>query len=241
MSGFLNRIASSAARPQASAHPFVESIYPSLRREELTSPLTQYGTAVAAAAQSQMGSLGPELLEEASRQDGQLQPHRAGPLSHQPHSIEDREAFRPLLPQRGVESAVEVMRANLKTERSETESFTLSEASRLEDKNSQESLDYKPLVAEEFILKSTSEANRLSPIRTLDEDKIVSSLPGPGRPAPLPATAHSAPSHVDDIQIHIGRIEVVAIPQAAPRPAPAPTRKGVSLDEYLHRRNGRVG
>jgi len=46
-----------------------------------------------------------------------------------------------------------------------------------------------------------------------------------------------------DIQIHIGRIEVTAVP-----PAPAPARpearlarKSLNLDEYLKRRNGRAG
>jgi hypothetical protein len=45
----------------------------------------------------------------------------------------------------------------------------------------------------------------------------------------------------DDIQIHIGRIEVTAIQPAPPRPPPAaPARRAPSLDEYLKRRNGRA-
>jgi hypothetical protein len=43
----------------------------------------------------------------------------------------------------------------------------------------------------------------------------------------------------DDIQIHIGRIEVVAVPPAAARSA-APARKSQTLDEYLKRRDGRA-
>jgi hypothetical protein len=43
----------------------------------------------------------------------------------------------------------------------------------------------------------------------------------------------------DEIQIHIGRIEVTAIHPAPVRTAPAkPARCGPSLDEYLRRRNG---
>jgi hypothetical protein len=34
---------------------------------------------------------------------------------------------------------------------------------------------------------------------------------------------------------------VLAVPQTAPRPAAAPARKGLNLDEYLSRRNGRSG
>jgi hypothetical protein len=45
----------------------------------------------------------------------------------------------------------------------------------------------------------------------------------------------------DEIQIHIGRIEVTAVPPAPARPALAPNRKSPSLDEYLKRRPGRAG
>ena len=42
----------------------------------------------------------------------------------------------------------------------------------------------------------------------------------------------------DDIQIHIGRIEVVAVQPPVPRPLKAPDR-ALSLDEYLSRRDRR--
>jgi hypothetical protein len=48
-----------------------------------------------------------------------------------------------------------------------------------------------------------------------------------------------SPIQAEDIQIHIGRIEVIAVPPPAPRPAAAPERRGQSLDEYLSRSNGR--
>jgi hypothetical protein len=44
----------------------------------------------------------------------------------------------------------------------------------------------------------------------------------------------------DEIQIHIGRIEVIAMPPA-PRPMPVPVRKTQTLDEYLRRSSGRAG
>jgi hypothetical protein len=55
------------------------------------------------------------------------------------------------------------------------------------------------------------------------------------------AARRTAPTHEpDEIHIHIGRIEVAAVTQQAPRPAPAPARKSLSLDEYLRRGNGRA-
>jgi hypothetical protein len=44
----------------------------------------------------------------------------------------------------------------------------------------------------------------------------------------------------DEIQINIGRIEVVAVPPPAARPAAAPARKSLNLEEYLKRRRGRA-
>lgn len=56
----------------------------------------------------------------------------------------------------------------------------------------------------------------------------------------LPRPSETASREPDEIQIHIGRIEVVAVPQQQAARAPAKSgRKSVSLDEYLKR--GRRG
>lgn len=44
----------------------------------------------------------------------------------------------------------------------------------------------------------------------------------------------------EDIQIHIGRIEVIAAPPPLQRTAPAATRKSESLEDYLRRRDRRA-
>jgi hypothetical protein len=60
-----------------------------------------------------------------------------------------------------------------------------------------------------------------------------------GRTAPDGKINHlrSSPAERDEIEIHIGRIEVTAV-QAAPPPRPTPRRHAPSLDDYLRRRNG---
>jgi hypothetical protein len=59
-------------------------------------------------------------------------------------------------------------------------------------------------------------------------------------PRPLPQERTSrVERQVDDIQIHIGRIEVTAVRSAA-LAAPKTPERSLSLDAYLNRRNGRA-
>ena len=68
-------------------------------------------------------------------------------------------------------------------------------------------------------------------------DAVVSAT-GPGDRSRLRHGAQAA-QQPDDIQIHIGRIEVLAVPSPAPRAPKAPDRS-LSLDAYLNRRDGRT-
>jgi len=57
----------------------------------------------------------------------------------------------------------------------------------------------------------------------------------------LPPLSGQPQREPDEIQIHIGRIEVVAVPPAPVPPAALKPQRGVpSLDEYLRRRDGRA-
>jgi hypothetical protein len=89
---------------------------------------------------------------------------------------------------------------------------------------------YAPL-APEGLRPAEAVLVRDSSSRSPDRGKIERT--GPAR--------HSAPVErfADDIQIHIGRIEVTAVPPAPTRPAVQPVRKSLRLDDYLRR--GREG
>lgn len=233
MSGFLHRIAAGAVRPQPSAHPFVESIYPNARGIDSAGPMIQSETAVAqVAAQASV----PERLSEVA----DSQSHRQGRNARAIEPPIATEAFEALLPRQESEPIAQSMQSRISAERPEmglVSSSLLREATGLPD-----ALEYEPMVEERPAGTEMLVGNKLPQVHALGENSLSLGLEHERKqPAPIPSSARSESSRGDDIQIHIGRIEVVAVPQSEPRPAAAPARKGLSLDEYLNRRNGRVG
>ena len=89
-------------------------------------------------------------------------------------------------------------------------------------------------------VQSDSAIAKSLPLIPIQNQLIAPQVKAP-RPAQAPTRSFAEAPHTDDIQIHIGRVEVIAVPPAEPRRTPPPARKGLSLDEYLSRRNGRVG
>jgi hypothetical protein len=86
---------------------------------------------------------------------------------------------------------------------------------------------YSPLLSETRPLSASQ-----GPLR---HASALTAQPRGTRPV-LPGRSHqpSAPQH-DEIEIHIGRIEVTAVQPAAPRAPAPPVRKALNLDEYLKR------
>lgn len=81
----------------------------------------------------------------------------------------------------------------------------------------------------------------LDPVRVLtNANRIGDVAARSAEPRRIPRDRHAdrPERQSDDIQIHIGRIEVVAVTPPPPRPAKAPDRS-LSLDEYLSRRDRR--
>jgi hypothetical protein len=98
---------------------------------------------------------------------------------------------------------------------------------------------YSPHAPEGLPRKSNPQA--LEPLTPRAITPTVQRADEKGNSGRLARHLRSPSREADEIQIHIGRIEVTAVPPAPARPAPAPNRKSPSLDEYLKRRPGRAG
>jgi len=88
---------------------------------------------------------------------------------------------------------------------------------------------YTPLITENFVRPNNEDIFRRESNAFASGAREKRDLSG--RPVPTEREP-------DEIQIHIGRIEVTAVPAQVAPAAVKPARKGPSLDEYLKRRGG---
>jgi hypothetical protein len=228
MSGYLQRLAASAVRPAEAVHPVLGSVFtpqegstdhPPFPQEEDTivsaagvpAPLvSQTQPPVGTQQASSHPSNAPDS-DTASIRSSSFQTLEPKPTSR----AENRDSFQPLLP------------------------HLRSEASPPPTKPAQESLlaePPKPLFQPAYkTLVPTGSG--LSTIAGAQTSANSSSFRGNETSA---TTSRSPKSEPDEIQIHIGRIEVTAVPQTPPRTSSKPQRKGISLDEYLKGRDRRA-
>ena len=248
MKGFLHRIVTGVVRPQPKLHPFVESIYPAARTQNVAEPSVSHDTLSVFTPVEQIAARNPG--SEAQREETRSS---ISPASHRAHmqpqtTIHQHESIAPLLPRQEVEAGV----ASKQSERQmvEADSDLLPQPRQLPVAASYESQlesvshalqEFVPIVLDRASTASISDSDKSATVFAQGEAQAASTRVNGRRQAGQISVARSAQQQADDIQIHIGRIEVVAVPQPAPRPAPAPTRKGLSLDEYLSHRNGRSG
>jgi hypothetical protein len=278
MSGYLSRIAASVIRPQPRVHPFVESIYPAVRREEAAGFVLQTEASVpvsrsagtlaplehSAAAANAERVQGTERTEPGDKHEADLstkilESPEMGKWSKEEASARtissEREVLRPLLPpQRVGQQEAGMARMAVEPEskatsglpmRSATPASTADHSLRVEAY----ARSYEPLVEPAVAqrARSTSASSESGPTAANLKRDVHATPSQPASRAVARAliganaqARRAAPPPSEDIQIHIGRIEVIAVPPPAPRPAPAPVRKGLTLDEYLSGGNGRA-
>jgi hypothetical protein len=250
MKGFLHRIATSVVQPQPSVHPFVESIYSAARQQNSGDTSGQLDTPFSDAPveRATVQSFHSEPPVEVVQQDITPQTSLGRRWMQQPAAMNERETFQSLLPQQRAEADIPAMRIESHVEAPEGDSsaslLSLQKVESRQDRRddgSSTAMGFVPVVLDHIASANMDGVNKQLPQGLQVEISAASARTGGRRQAAQTPNLRTPPQQADEIQIHIGRIEVVAVPQAAPRPTATPARKGLSLDEYLSRRNGRVG
>jgi hypothetical protein len=102
---------------------------------------------------------------------------------------------------------------------------------------------FQPLIVRNKQASIIESAGAPRPAVTRREESAVALLPRAEERRPTRQNGVVERAQVvrsNDIQIHIGRIEVTAVPPPVAAPAPAPVRKTQTLEEYLSGGNGRT-
>jgi hypothetical protein len=228
MSGYLQRLVDTAAGRGGGVHPSTGSIF-SPRLEERHAPLEALDETLTLAQPPARPHATPRELEPPEPLQGVRPRSEHAPLL--PKSVApDRRAAAEALP---FSPAVHDPAGSPEDPFDDRSSQRVAEPER------------RPLTAETdvhvtvpapaFLRAGDPFRPVMKPARTSD---AVAGATGPGD-RPRPRHGAQAAQQPDEIQIHIGRIEVVAVPPPAPR-APKTPDRSLSLDAYLSRRDGRA-
>jgi hypothetical protein len=234
MSGYLERLVSAAMRPSRAIHPIVGSLYAAPRTQAAAMP----GREESAESAPRAGDHGATMLLRNGETAGPLvQPlvrresepavsrnflleRSARPLPgrwERAHHTTPESAGQKIGAERDVEFSPEAGKPGTPGKR---QRLTGLERGTFQP----EGADSMPLV----------------PIRSAEavqSGNAIGVSAGPPLPSRRAPVRVDATSEADEIQIHIGRIEVTAAPPADRAPA-KPERKSINLGEYLQQRRG---
>jgi hypothetical protein len=250
MSGYLKRMAASVARPAGAIHPVVAGLF---AMEPKPEPGAKPGEVemLVEGARSVKRPVGSQAQEshpaEAARErrifarnDAELAgPRRMASETDATKRGADLSSHEPLVP--GWKSSA------MPERREPTAMEVSSDAHRVRGERDDEAAGSEEQSADRA-------GKMLVPIETRVEEGAA--LPREVEYARTPARAEVADGRREtvgqrgaksgeaqhggeDIQIHIGRIEVIAVPQSAQRPAPARVQHGETLEAYLKRHDRR--
>ena len=252
MNGFLQRIAAAAIRSEPRLKPLVGSIYAGDQgidfAEEKSSLLLDPPHAIRPQASSQPA---PERIETRITHVHEPSP-RETPVDHEP-LIAIPQPFPPSLASvisqlTAPKQTVSVPATNAQEHSGSKETAVeTGRSSSLPAQHSGRTQEHSQTLA------TTPTANRASqqserrveqimPIATNRElREPAASAAKNAIPQLVPRQTAGEANTSEEIQIHIGRIEVIAVPPPG-TVAPATSRsRATSLDDYLKRRNGRAG
>lgn len=264
--GFLQRVAASAMRTVPRTHPLVDSIYAAPHAAEQAASSLHVESTLHSAVPQPRGS---ESRAIGSNED-RRQREGESALQRTTNRVANTDIGAPqglvepwIQPSIGKSttnsSSAEKLLGTLvgNTEPSLESPSTLSSESLgngAQEEIRLRGVEYLPVVMERLFKADASNAPEIScagektygvQAQSSRKEPNVSTMAGQvnarGQQSPVSQPSRPAQPQPEEIQVHIGRIEVLAVPQTAPRQAAAPARKGLSLDEYLSRRNGRSG
>ena len=236
MSGYLQRMALRATQSPEAVHPVLGSVFEPTSREAERG-FAQFEQDVVVSGISCQSKL--TLEPDAARQ----YPDAHSVASRATEDTASRKAANPPVPgtaQPEVSTAVPTERHWMRplpaeiTQEMSRETQSLREAATFNEIREADGPlppAYRPLVR-------ASTGSSISEEPAGPEQRVPTFTNG--RREPSDSSHPPGGAEPDEIQIHIGRIEVTAVPPAPPRAAFKPVRKGMSLDDYLRGRNRRA-
>ena len=233
MSGYLQRLARNAITPARSIHPAVGSIF-SPPKDSMPAPLMEFEEIETVRNRAESvaqvpPAVPPRTVHAPASPESEARQGEPGRKEREPRP----EAFRPIAPlPRPSTTVVGTPRQTLPPSK-ELGSLPSLEAAQQAGIPVDDGDSYTPLLP-----PSTQTSDAGTELFNPSQTNVSAAPKKESFAAPRRAAASSA--EPDEIQIHIGRIEVTAVPQAAPRPAAVPASKSINLDEYLRRGRGRT-
>lgn len=241
MRGFLQRLVEGVARPQVRLHPLSEPMFaPRARGVSAEMP------ALLEVSESVMTPGRVVARQTGEVEQGADTGSRSSIVRESSVPIREAGGFEPLMDEAGFAASEESVSVGDDV----AGSVARASVPMATDEEKPAPADVSMLAAESLPLMPLPQISlsqiveRLTQRSSEDSSSIANVVPtaraarGVG---PAPVREKAAQRMPDEIQIHIGRIEVIAAPPPAPRVPSVPERKAMSLDEYLSRRDGRVG
>ncbi len=240
MSGYLQRLAMSAMRPERRVQPLMGALYTRQPEEAIEEVATTIVSRAASPGIRHLRSAidreaGPAIspsgsrAEETAGRSAAVEP-LAAPMPEEPR-------HRALLVS-AEEVSVFASQGEERSERMESPARRMERPAEAKLLVAMQPFVEHPTDSRAGIASKEEEADKEPRTTRLRRPSAGPVRPLAGPPAARPQTASPMRSGGDDIQIHIGRIEVIAVPPQHGA-HPAPVRRGPSLEEYLQGRDRR--
>lgn len=250
MRGYLQRLAASVSRPERRLRPLAGSIFfgelHEENVEEVRRPPAEQPAREPAARSTEAAMQRPEAARVSEPSDDSVRETQQVVRASPPEIKVPSRSVPLLSPQ-----FAPAERLQRETQESVIERLAPPSAAATSDEAperpavpfvnrvSSQPLVLRPLVVEE----GRAEAAEFNPQPVARREPLPTPRTHPRRQEreAHPAAARKSERNTgEEVQIHIGRIEVIAATPPSPRAAASATSRSTSLEDYLSRRNGRV-